>query len=111
MINFVQEGARMDYTPGSAVAIGVGVIVGTAFGVTTEAIAASTLGSLAVEGVFSFVKTGGGGIAFVQGAKVYFNEGTQLATATDTDMLIGLATAASVDADTSVNVRLQPQGA
>ena len=114
MIKYVQEGCHIDYTPSSAVAVGVGVVLGTMFGVTTKAIAANELGALAVVGGFEFVKTGGGGITFAQGAKGYFDEAAPKATsnaAAGANPLIGLATAAAVDADTTVNVRLQPQGA
>lgn len=111
-IKFVQEGRQIDYTPAAAVAVGVGVVVGSMFGVTTKAIDAAVLGSLAIDGVFEFAKTAGGAITFTQGAKVYFVAATQLATSVATgNTLIGLATSAAVDGDAVVKVRLQPMGA
>ncbi len=112
-IKYAQEGCAIDYTPGAVVTAGTGVVVGTMFGVATRDIAANVKGALHVEGVFTFVKTGGGGITFTQGAKVYFDAAAQKATsdaAAGANLLIGLAVAAAADADTTVLCRLQPQG-
>lgn len=56
---FVSEGARIDYTPGSAVAEGDVVVLGCLVCIATQDIAANTLGALAIEGVFDVQKVTG----------------------------------------------------
>jgi predicted RecA/RadA family phage recombinase len=53
MASYVQDGKLLDYTPGSAVAAGDVVVIGSLVGVAPRPIAANALGSLAVDGVFS----------------------------------------------------------
>ena len=53
MASYVQKGDVLDYTPGTAVAAGDVVVIGSLVGVAPRPIAANALGSLAVEGVFS----------------------------------------------------------
>ncbi len=56
---FVQDGDRIDYTPGSAVSTGDVIVNGQIPNVATADIAASTLGAVAAEGVFDFPKITG----------------------------------------------------
>ena len=53
MASYVQDGDLLDYTPGSAVAAGEVVVIGSLVGVAPRPIAANALGSLAIDGVWS----------------------------------------------------------
>lgn len=53
MASYVADGDVLDYTPGSAVAAGDVVVIGSLVGVAPRPIAANALGSLAISGVFS----------------------------------------------------------
>lgn len=106
---FVQEGACIDHTPGSALAAGDVVVQADLVGVAKQPIAAGELGALAVEGVFDFAKEGGGGVTFAVGALVYWDDTNNLAVATDgggTNKLVGKAVKAAADGDTTVRARL-----
>lgn len=107
-IQFVQEGASIDYTPAADVAAGVGVLQKYLFGVTKLAIKAGALGALAVEGVFDFNKATGAGQSFQTGDYVLFDTATQLAKplAMGGTALIGRATADAGETATTVRVKL-----
>ncbi len=108
---FVQEGAAIDYTPGADVASGVVVVLTDLIGVAKQAIKANTTGALAVEGVFDFAKTGGGGVTFAAGALAYWDNTNDVAVTTNgggANKLLGKAIAAAADADTTVRVKLTP---
>ena len=112
MIKYIQEGDDIDYTPSSATDAGVGVLIGSMFGVTKRPLAASEAGALSVVGVFELAKSGSGSISFAVGDKVYFDVATQLATSVSTDNpLIGLAVESAGTTATTMRCRLQPQGA
>lgn len=53
MASYVADGDVLDYTPGSAVAAGDVVVIGSLVGVAPRPIAANALGALAISGVFS----------------------------------------------------------
>lgn len=53
MASYVQDGKILDHTPAAAVAAGDVVVIGSLVAVAPRPIAANTLGSLAVEGVYS----------------------------------------------------------
>jgi len=62
MASYVSQGDILDHTPSSAVAAGEVVVIGAIIGVAPRPIAANTLGTLAVEGVFEMpVATGATG--------------------------------------------------
>ena len=106
---FVQEGDAIDYTPGADVAAGVVVVLSDLVGVTKRDIKANVLGALAVTGVFDVAKEGGAGVTFAIGDKVYWDDGNDVAVATDgagANKLMGKAVLAAADADTTVRVRL-----
>ena len=107
-IQFVQEGASIDYTPAADVAAGVGVIQKYLFGVTKLPILADKLGALAVEGVFDFPKATGPGESFETGDYVLFDDATQLAHPLGAGgvALIGRAIADAGEADLTVQVKL-----
>lgn len=104
---FVQDGASVDYTPGSAVAAGDVIVQGELIGVARTPIAAGVLGSLAVDGVFDFAKATGGGTAISAGANVYWDDTNNVATTTATgNKLIGKCVKAAADGDNKVRVRM-----
>lgn len=109
MAKRVQEGASVDYTPGSAVTAGDVVVQGELIGVAPSDIAANELGALQVEGVFDFPKATGGGSAITAGAKVYWDVADSEAKVdaeAGANKLLGKTILAAADADTTVRVKL-----
>jgi predicted RecA/RadA family phage recombinase len=107
MATFIHDGNSIDYTPGSAVTAGAVVVQGELVGVAKVDIPASTLGALAVAGVFDFPKATGAGTAIAAGANCYWNAGAQQATTTATgNKLIGKCVRAAADADATVRIRM-----
>jgi predicted RecA/RadA family phage recombinase len=107
--SYVQEGNSIDYTPTSAVATGDVVVLGDLVGVARTPIAANTLGSLAVRGIFDFPKATGTGSGIAIGTKVYWDATDKQAKADDetgANKLIGKTVKAAADADATVHVRL-----
>lgn len=96
----------IDYTPEAAVAAGDCVVVGSLVGVAHVAIAADTLGSLAVTGgVYRFTKTAGSGTAFTAGQKVYWDaDPGEITTTSSGNTAFGYTIAAASDDDTTVDV-------
>ena len=102
---FIQSGASIDYTPGSAVLAGAVVVQVNLVGVACRPIAANELGSLAVEGIFSFVKTAG--LQINVGDLVYWDTAPPEANKTSaSNFLIGKCTKASATTDTRVEVKM-----
>lgn len=77
---FSHEGERMDYTPVADVAAGDVIDLGGFVGISTEPIAANTLGSLALYGAFDVNKFAGE--AWAIGDKIYWDQGTLTASKT-----------------------------
>ena len=110
MATFVHDGNSIDYTPGADVVAGAVVVQGDLIGVVRTPIAASTLGSLAVTGVFDVPKTAGVGEAITAGAKVYWDVADAVAKTDDesgANKYLGKTVAAAGDDDTTVRVRLE----
>ena len=106
---FVHEGGAIDYTPGADVLTGAVVVQAELVGVAQGPIKANQLGSLAVSGVFDFPKALGAGSGMPAGTNAYWDAGAQNATknaAAGANKLIGKAVKTTVDADTSVRIRL-----
>jgi predicted RecA/RadA family phage recombinase len=104
---FVQDDEMFDYTPTADVAAGAVVVLGDLVGVALRPIAANTLGSLAVEGIFDVPKATTGGSAITAGTKVYWDATNKIATATAGALkLLGKTTRDAADADATVRVRL-----
>lgn len=101
------HGSYIDYTPGSAVAVGDVVVLGSVVAVAPRPIAANELGSVAVEGVFSVAKQTGASTAVGQGDIVYW-DGSQAVTGSAGNTAMGFATEAAADADATVKVKLVP---
>lgn len=101
---FVQDGKAIDYRPSEAVAAGDVVVQGTLIGIARLDIAANTLGSLAVVGVFDAPKAIG---AITVGAAVYWDATNSKVTTTATDNpYLGKAILAAESADASVRFLL-----
>ena len=110
------QGENIDYTPSAATYAGDVVFQGSLCGIATQDIAASTLGSLAVFGVFAVPKVTG---AITAGAAVYWNAvgdpvtgtaGTGAANVTGIGNTMGIAALAAASGDSFVNVRLLTVG-
>lgn len=107
------DGANIDYTPGSAVTAGDVIVLGDLVAVAEVDIAAGELGALALNGTFRVAKITG---AITVGAKVYWNPtgdpvggtaGSGAATATAGSLkLMGYAAAAAASGDATVDVVL-----
>ena len=103
--NIKYQEAGIQVTAGGNYVSGTPVKIGTAlFGVPLATFASGTQASLMVSGVADLPKTGGGGITFSLGDKVYWSG--SVCTATATDSLIGVCTAAAANGDTTVEVRI-----
>ena len=74
---YVQKGESIDYRPSAAVAAGDVVALGTLIGIARLDIAADTLGSLAVVGVFDVEKAAG---AIAAGTAVYWDAANHAVT-------------------------------
>lgn len=106
---FVHEGESIDYTPGADVLTGAVVVQAELVGVVQGPIKANQLGSLAVSGVFDFPKALGVGSGMPAGTNAYWDAAAQNATknaAAGANKLIGKAVKTTVDADTTVRIRL-----
>jgi predicted RecA/RadA family phage recombinase len=106
---FIHDGHSIDYTPGSDVSAGDVIVQGDLIGIAKFNIAANALGGLAIAGVFDFSKTVGTGEAIAIGEKVYWDVADAVAKTDDesgANKYIGKVIKAAVDADTTVQVRL-----
>ena len=112
---FVQEQGVIDYTPVSAVTAGDVVLIGTVPAIAANDIAASSPGSVAIDGIFDVPKNSD---SWSAGDAVYWdtNEdpvvgtaGTGAASTTSSgNNLMGFATKDAASGDTYVRVRLTP---
>ena len=101
---YVQKGEAIDYRPSEAVAAGDVVVLGNLVGIARLDIAANTLGSLAVVGVFDVEKAAG---AVTVGAAVYWDAANHKATTTAIgNPYLGKAVLAAESADEQVRVLL-----
>ena len=109
LTKFVHEGQAVDYTPSSDVAAGDVIVQGVLLGVARCAIKAGANGALAVAGVFDFPKAIGQNMAVAAGVTLFWDAQNKVATTDSYEgnrRLIGKATAAAGDNDTTVRVRL-----
>jgi len=103
---FLQNGLSIDYTPsGADVAAGQVVVLGAVCLVAKTPIAQNALGSLAATGVYDVLKTAA--LAISAGEAVYWNDSTNRATKTTTDVYMGVAVADAGADDTTVRVHLR----
>lgn len=103
--NIKYQGLTVQVTAGGTYVSGTPVKIGTAlFGIPVASAASGAECAVMVTGVADLPKSGGTGVTFSLGDKVYWS-GTA-ATATATDSLVGVATAAALNAATTVEVSL-----
>lgn len=101
MASYVAGDELFDYTPGSAVAAGDVVVIGSMIGVAPRAIAANALGALAVEGIWEMpVATGATG---AQGSAINWYAVSGVAHAS-TGVAAGKLAKPRLAGDTSVHV-------
>lgn len=99
MRNFVQPGDTISVTAPYAVASGGGALVGSIFGIATNAAASGAAVELKRTGVFDVAKTTGE--PWTQGVKVYWNNSTKLLTTTSAgNTQVGVAARAQIAGDT-----------
>jgi predicted RecA/RadA family phage recombinase len=106
---FVHDGSAIDYTPGADVSAGDVVVLNDLVGVAKRDITASTLGALAVTGVFDFPKATGVGSGIAAGKKVYWDVADAQAKEDDesgANAYLGKTVKAAGDDDATVRVRL-----
>lgn len=90
MKNYLQEGDVIRATAPYAVASGVGMQVGSIFGVTQQAAVITALVDISVEGVFILAKVAG--VAWTEGQKMYWdNTAKNVTTVLTANLLIGVA--------------------
>jgi predicted RecA/RadA family phage recombinase len=89
---------------------GVPILTGSIFGVPVATVSTGGNAALEVDGVQALPKSGVAAVNFALGAKVYWNEGTKLATATATDVLVGECIVAAGNTATSVQTRIYGRG-
>jgi predicted RecA/RadA family phage recombinase len=104
------EGKKIDYTPAAAVDAGDIVDLGEILGVAEQAIAASALGALAVEGEFTLIKDGTTGPVFEIGDAVFWDSVNELAVRTGGSgcLYFGTCTEAAGTDQAWVNTVLAP---
>lgn len=103
--NIVQSGLTIQVVASGTCVSGTPIKFGTAlFGIPLTDAASGADVALMITGRANIPKTGGGGITFAVGDKVYWS-GT-LATATATDSLVGTCTKAATNAATTVEISL-----
>lgn len=105
MASYVQDDCLLDYTPGSAVAAGEVLVLGSLVAVAPRPIASGALGAVAVEGVWSMPCASGATGAQGSLIKWYATSGVAHA-ATGTNA--GYLAADRLAGDTSVKVLLVP---
>jgi predicted RecA/RadA family phage recombinase len=107
MKNLLRSGTVLALVAPSALVSGQGFLVGDIFAVAaTDAVSGAAVDGHVV-GEFALPKQGGAGVTFAAGARVYWDAANSRAVATPTgNRFIGLATAAAVDAATSVAVNI-----
>lgn len=103
MASTKQYGDYIDHTPGSAVAAGDVVVIGSIVAVAPRPIAANELGSVAVKGVFNVAKDGSN-ISAGDGVNYYAASGVMTTAATG--VAAGYAVAAAGVSATTVDVLL-----
>lgn len=85
---------------------GVPVLINSLFGVPVATVASGGDAAMELDGIQELPKDGTGGPTFAVGAKVYWNEGTKLATATATDPCVGECIVAAGASDAFVTTRI-----
>jgi predicted RecA/RadA family phage recombinase len=105
MQNYTQPGETVTLTAPYAVASGAGALVGSLFGVATDAVANGASGQFLTCGVVTLTKNSAE--AWTVGAKVYWDNTNKYVTTTSTsNTLIGCAMAVAANPSSTGSVRL-----
>lgn len=103
------SGERMIVTAPAAVTSGGGVQVATLFGVAIANAASAANVALMIGGTASLRKLNGASTSYAQGAALYWdNTNANVTISATSNLKIGVAASAGVNADTSATVRLNP---
>lgn len=105
MKNYIQHGDTVDLTaPAGGVVAGTAYVIGAAFVLAVTSADAGRPFAARFTGVVSLPKAAG--VAWGQGALLYWDGATRRATTTVTPVKIGIATATAAAADPTAAVRL-----
>lgn len=105
MKNFVQDGDVITVTAPAALASGDGVLVGSLFGVATNAAANGASVEVITEGVVTITALGTD--TGTVGTKMYWdNTNKRLTSTASGNSLVGVLTVAKLNGDTTATVRL-----
>lgn len=105
MKNFVQPGDVVSVTAPANVDAGVGVLVGSLFGVAVNTALSGAAVEVATRGVFLMAKVTGN--AWTQGQKLYWDDTAKAVTGTvGTNKQVGVALIAAASGDTTGTVLL-----
>jgi predicted RecA/RadA family phage recombinase len=115
MARFIHDGKSIDHTPTGNLSAGDVVVQNDLIGIAKLDIAAGTLGSLAVTGVFDVPKATGAGTALGVGIKLRWDAVHQRVTTAADDggtpatpyPYLGKVVRTAADADETVRVRLE----
>lgn len=107
MKNYIQPGKTLSVTAPAAVSAGVGVLIGSLFGVAAHSAAISTPVEIDTEGVFLMAKETGA--AWTVGAPVFWDDTNKRFTLTDAaNKRAGIAVVAAASGDATGYVKLIP---
>jgi len=102
--NFVRRGETKQFTAGSALVAGVGVLMGTVVGVVTNDVASGAVGEAMLAGVFDVAKATG---AWTDGAKIYWdNAAKKFTTTSSSNTFAGTADQAAQSGDATGRLNL-----
>jgi predicted RecA/RadA family phage recombinase len=105
MTNFVEKGDSIQLVAPYAVASGGGALVGSIFGVATNAVASGATGDFLTAGVFDLTKSAT--VTPAQGGLAYWdNTAMSVTTVSSGNELIGTFTRAALAGDATTRVRL-----
>jgi len=103
----IRLGLRINYTAPSDIDYGDVVVQGDLVGIATRDIKSGEVGRIALAGLFGIVKDTGVGTAINAGTKVYWDDTSKFATASDgggLNKFLGVSTRDAQDGDRFVRV-------
>lgn len=107
MKNYIQPGDTITVVAPATITSGDGVLVGLLFGIAVTDAGSGDDVDIKTTGVFELPKVSAQ--AWTQGAQIYWDDGNSNCTTTDTNVPIGVATAAAANPSAVGYVRLTGQ--
>lgn len=105
MKNFIQPGRVLNYTPGSAVAVGAVVVIGKRIGIASADIAANATGALEVQGVWALPLAGS--ITAGIGDLAYWDATNKnITTTSSSNTLAGYFAAPAASGDATAQIKI-----